>query len=203
MRDFDKALADILAIKGQMAAGTAFRGYGPATMALTGLLALATATLQALLLADPGAHPLAFFGGWIATALAAAAITGTEMVARSRRHHLGLADAMIRQAVEQFLPAAAAGAALALVIWRFAPDASWMVPGLWQLLMGLGIFASLRTLPRGVALAAGWYVLAGLTVLMLDSETRALSPWSMGLPFAIGQCLTAAILRLASEPSDG
>ena len=30
MRDLDKALADILAIRNQIAAGTAFRGYGPA-----------------------------------------------------------------------------------------------------------------------------------------------------------------------------
>jgi len=36
MRDLDKALADIGEIRSQIAAGTAFRGYGPATMAATG-----------------------------------------------------------------------------------------------------------------------------------------------------------------------
>src|SRR5260370_41457455 len=36
MRDLDKALADIFAIRSQIAAGTAFRGYGPATVAATG-----------------------------------------------------------------------------------------------------------------------------------------------------------------------
>ena len=203
MRDLDKALSDILAIRSQIAAGTAFRGYGPSAMAATGALALGTALLQAVFLETPSAQPLAFFGGWIATALLAAAITGTEMVARSRRHHSGLADAMIHQAVEQFLPAAAAGAALFAVIFRFAPEALWMVPGLWQLLMGLGIFASLRTLPRGVVLAAAWYFLAGIAVLTIDSQTHALSPWSMGLPFAIGQLVTAAILHVASERHDG
>ena len=40
MRDLDKALADIFAIRSQIAAGTAFRGYGPATVAATGGLAL-------------------------------------------------------------------------------------------------------------------------------------------------------------------
>ncbi len=33
MRDLDEALADIVAIRSQIAAGTAFRGYSPATMA--------------------------------------------------------------------------------------------------------------------------------------------------------------------------
>ena len=43
MRDLDKALDDILAIRSQLAAGTAFRGYGPATIATTGGIALLTA----------------------------------------------------------------------------------------------------------------------------------------------------------------
>jgi hypothetical protein len=46
MRDLDKALADILAIRSQIAAGTAFRGYGPATVAATAGVALITAILQ-------------------------------------------------------------------------------------------------------------------------------------------------------------
>ena len=46
MRDLDKALADIIAIRSQLAAGTAFRGYGPATIAATSGVALVTAILQ-------------------------------------------------------------------------------------------------------------------------------------------------------------
>ena len=46
MRDLDKALADIFAIRSQIAAGTAFRGYGAATVAATGGLALATALMR-------------------------------------------------------------------------------------------------------------------------------------------------------------
>ena len=39
MRDLDKALADITAIRSQMARGAEFRGYGPMTVAATGALA--------------------------------------------------------------------------------------------------------------------------------------------------------------------
>src|SRR5258708_22194085 len=61
MRDLDKALADIFAIRSQIAAGTAFRGYGPATVAATGGLALFTPLLQFLWLFASTRHPLGFF----------------------------------------------------------------------------------------------------------------------------------------------
>jgi hypothetical protein len=202
MRDIDKALADILAIRSQIAAGTAFRGYGPAAVAATGGLALMTAAAQFLLLDDPSGQPLVFFLGWAATALLSAAIIGVEMRARSRRHHCGLADAMVHQAVEQFLPAGVAGALLAVMLGRFAPEALWMLPGLWQLLVSLGISASVRSLPRSVAIAAAWYFVAGFATLMLASQDHALSPWTMGLPFVVGQFLMAAILHFASGDFD-
>ena len=202
MRDLDKALADIFAIRSQIAAGTAFRGYGPAAVAATGGLALATAILQFLLLDDPSGHPLTFFAGWAAAALVSAAMIWTEMQARSRRHHSGLADAMIHQAIEQFLPAGAAGALLAVMLLKFAPEALWMLPGLWQVLVSLGVFASVRSLPRTVAFAGAWYFVAGFATLLLASQSHALSPWTMGLPFVIGQLLMATILHFASGETD-
>ncbi len=39
--DLDRVLADITAIRSQVAAGTAFQGYGPTALAATGALALA------------------------------------------------------------------------------------------------------------------------------------------------------------------
>ena len=202
MSDLDKALADIIAIRSQLAAGTAFRGYGPVTMAATGAVAFGTALAQFVWLDDPTAHPLAFLLGWAAAAALSALIIWVEMLARSRRHHSGLADAMIYQAVEQFLPSAVAGILLAAMLWKFAPDALWMLPGLWQVLVSLGVFASVRSLPRSVALGGAFYFLVGFTVLILASQSHTLSPWTMGLPFAIGQSLMAAILHFASGALD-
>lgn len=121
------------------------------------------------------------------------------MVARTRRQHSGLADELLRHAAEQMLPAGAVGALLLVVFWRFAPDDLWLLPGLWQILVGLGIFASLRILPRSIALAGTYYLLAGLGVLVISAQTRSLSPLTMGVPFALGQFLVAAILHFASE----
>jgi len=202
MRDLDKALADILAIRSQLAAGTAFRGYGPAAMVVTAGMAGVTMVLQLLLLKDPTSQPLMFFLGWLVTALTAVIIISIEMQARTRRHHLGLADAMIYQAVEQALPAGVAGVLIAALLWQLAPESLWMLPGLWQLLASLGIFASARSLPGSIRLGGAWYFVTGFVCLMLASQTHTLSPWAMGLPFLIGQSLMAAILHLASGEAD-
>ncbi|MHC2089521.1 hypothetical protein [Methylobacterium sp. CM6244] len=202
MSDLDRALADIVAIRAQLARGDAFCGFGPSAIAATGVLALGTTLAQHVWLDDPTEQPLLFLGGWIVTALASAGLIGAEMRARSRRDHAGLTDTAIVNAVEQFLPAGAAGACLALVLVQVSPESLWMLPGLWQMLVSLGLFASVRSLPKGVALPGAWYMVAGLAVLMLASADRVLSPWTMGLPFAVGQFLMAMILYRAREDSD-
>ena len=202
MRDLDKALADILAIRSQIAAGTAFRGYGPATVAATAGVALITSILQFLWLDDPTGSPLTFLAGWTVAAVVSGVLIFIEMQARSRRHHSGLADAMIQQAVEQFLPAGVAGLLLAIMLWKFAPEALWMLPGFWQVLVSLGVFASVRSLPRSITLGGAWYFVAGFAVLLHASQTHALSPWTMGLPFVAGQLMMAALLYFASGEND-
>jgi hypothetical protein len=203
MQDLHKALADIGSIRQQVAAGTMFRGFGPTVVATTGLLAAVTATVQSIWLADAGDQPIAFLFVWAATAAVSAALIGAEMIARTRRHHGGLADAMLINAVEQALPAGVAGVAIALVLMQFAPETLWVLPGLWQVLVGLGIFASVRSLPRAVAWVGAWYVATGVVVLALSSQTQALSPWAMGVPFIVGQLLLAGILHFAYGDADG
>lgn len=195
VQDLDKALADIVAIRTQIARDTAFRGLGSATLAATGVIALATAAGQALWLGDLATRPGLFFGLWIAAALVASALVGFETLRRTRQLHSGLADAMVLSAIEVFLPSAGAGACLGLVIARFAPDSLWLLPGLWQVLVGLGLFASARILPRAVQGVGAWYLLAGLMVIAIAAETRTLSPWTMGLPFVIGQMTLALIVQ--------
>jgi hypothetical protein len=199
--DLHKALSDIGRIRLQLAAGTMFRGFGPAVIAATGLLALATAAVQSLLLDPPDAF--AFVALWGAVAVLSAVLIGIEMVARTRRHHGGLADAMLFNAVEHFLPVGIAGAVIGAVLLRFAPDVAWVLPGIWEMLLGVGLFVALRFLPRSIALGGAWYFLAGATVLILASGSRALSPWAMGIPFGLGQLLVAGLLHVALGAEDG
>ena len=76
-----------------------------------------------------------------------AALTGVQMYTRTRRIHSGMADEMIRMAVEQFLPSAGAGALITIVLVRYvASRVLWMLPGMWQVIFSLGVFSSCRFL---------------------------------------------------------
>jgi hypothetical protein len=198
MDDLHKALGDISSIRLQMARSTEFRGYGPATLAATGLIAIAAACIQAYWLPEPATHRPGYLYIWVATAILSAALIGMQTVTRAHRMHSGMADEMIRMAVEQFLPSAGAGALLTLVLLRSVPSALWMLPGLWQIIFSLGIFSSCRFLPRRMTVAGAWYLLAGLTSIGL-ADNRALSPWTMGIAFGAGQLLVAGILFFAAR----
>lgn len=203
MTDLYRALAEIDAIRGQMARGTEFRGYGPATLAATGVLALAAAIVQSRVLKSPGHDVSAFVAIWVATAAIAVIIIGVETITRTRRVHSDLATQMMHSAVEQFLPALLAGFLLTVVILRSAPQNAWMLPGLWQVMFSLGVFSSCRFLPRQMFAVGVWYLAAGLVCLALGNAGSPLSPWAMGVPFGIGQLLVAAILQFGYRDADG
>jgi hypothetical protein len=194
MEELDRALADITAIRSQLARGTEFRGYGPMTVAATGFVALAAGLIQALWLPNPAGDLFTYVVIWVATATISVVLIGIEMVARSRRIHSGLADAMIHAATEQFIPAGVAGALLTFVLFRFAPESLWMLPGLWQIVFSLGIFASCRSLPRPMFAAGVWYLATGLASLAFANGAHAYSPWAMAAPYGVGQLFIAAVL---------
>ena len=202
MRELNRALGDIVEIRTQIAAGTAFRGYGPTTVAVTGIMGFATATVQSLWPNLFAYNAQAFVISWVVTGGICAIAVSMEMRGRSRRLHSYLANTMIKQALEQFLPAAAACLFVPMFLLRFSPQSIWLMPGLWQLFVSLGIFASIRTLPRRIALGGIWYFLSGFVCLLIANTSHILSPWLMGIPFFAGQSLMATILFFSVEGAD-
>jgi hypothetical protein len=198
MQDLNKALGDISSIRMQVARSTDFRGYGPATLAVTGFLALAAATAQWRWLPDAKQHLGTYLAIWIMTAAVSASVIGVEMYARTRRIHRGIADEMIRMAVEQFLPSVAAGLLITYVLVRYVPAEAWMLPGMWQVIFSLGVFSSCRFLPRPMIAAGVWYLTTGAFSMSLG-DARAFSPWAMGIPYGVGQLLVAGVLVYAAR----
>jgi len=193
--NLDKALAEISAIRSEIARGTEFRGYGPASVAASGVLALLVATIQTYSPMRLNHDFLSYSTVWIATAAISLTLTGIETVLRARRVHTSFANEMIYHAAEQFLPALTAGLLLTVVMMRFAPHSVGLLPGLWQVIFSLGVFASCRFLPRQMFLMGMWYLAAGLICLAVGAGEGSLSPWVMGVPFGIGQLLVAAVLQ--------
>jgi hypothetical protein len=196
MKELQQALSEIRSIRTQVARGTEFRGYGPASIAASGILALLVAAAQTQWMAKSAKADLAMWlGVWAGTAVVSVFLTGLETFVRARRVHVGFAKEMVQSAVAQFLPAVMVGFLLAVVMMRVAPEECWMLPGLWELIFSLGVFASCRFLPRQMFAVGVWYLAAGLFCLVAGSATRSLSPWTMGIPFGAGQLLVAAVLQ--------
>lgn len=193
MTELRQALAEIRAIRTQVARGTQFRGYGPRSIAGSGLLAAGVAAFEAA--AHPNPDLQAFLAVWITVASISVLLSAWETVTRAKRVHDGLAREMTHAAVEQFMPAIVAGILLTVVLAHAASGDGWMLPGLWEVIFSLGIFASCRFLPRPMFAVGLWYLAAGLACLAIESQSRVLSPWAMGIPFGVGQLLVAAVLQ--------
>lgn len=197
-----EALTQITEIRLRMARTEVFRGYRAVPVAFSGLLAVAAAGFQAVWIREPEAHLPAYLTLWLGTAVVSALGAGTEMALRARRATTSWARRVTWLAVEQFLPCLVAGGLLTFVLVRHAPEVGGLLPGLWQVLFSLGIFASHRLLPRAVVWVAVWYLAAGLSCLAWARGPDVLSPWAMGLPFGAGQLLAAAVLYWTLERSD-
>lgn len=202
--DLSHALQQISEIRRHMVRGTVFRGYRAQTTALTGVLALLAAAMQNEIIPKPWLNLPGYLGLWCGLAVVSATIFGVELFIRCRRLSSPMQNERTIEAAERFIPSLAAGALLTVVFFRLLPKETWMLPGLWAVCFSLGIFASRTLLPRGISVAAGYYLIAGCLDLVLTRDPpHAFSPWAMGLTFGVGQLLAAAVLYWNLERRHG
>jgi hypothetical protein len=201
--ELHEALTQITEIRSQLARTEVFRGYRAMPVAFSGGVAILAAVIQAASIADPRAQVGAYLALWVGAAVVSALAAGLEMIIRARNAATSVTRELTWLAIEQFCPCLVAGALLTVVLVRAVPDSMWLLPGLWQIVYALGIFASCRLLPRPTFWVAVFYLGTGLWVLSLGPEDAALSPWAMGLPFGAGQMLAAAVLYRTLERDHG
>jgi hypothetical protein len=202
--ELQEALAQIAEIRQQMARTEVFRGYRAVPVAFSGVLAIGAALYQSWRIRDPIADLPVYLTIWIGAALLSAIAAGLGMAWRAQHAPpSSWSREITRLAVEQFAPSVVAGGLVTIALVRTAQEALWMLPGLWSILFGLGIFASRRLLPRATTAVAVFYLMAGLACLELARGPHALSPWAMGIPFGVGQLLAAAVLYGTLERQDG
>lgn len=192
MSDIESALRDIARLRKQLAASSRFQGLAPGVVALTGVFALALGGWQYL----AGENDLL---AWVFLAAVCAMMIGTEAIVRARMLHRSMADRMLGTTLNRFLPVAAAGAILGVAGLFRLPEHARLLPGIWQLLIGIGTFAVLSNLPRQMIVAAVFYFSAGTLSLLLSGAQGPAISVLMALPFGLGQLLVAAILYRASS----
>lgn len=189
-----EALGQIAEIRRQMVRTELFRGFRSLTVGFSGSLGLVAAVVQALWTATPETVLRDCLCLWISVAAVSLMVVGAELYWQARSSGPGLATEMTLLAVEQFVPCIVVGALFTLCIFRSAPQVAWMLPGLWSLTFGLGVFATCRLLPRQVFWVGAYYVVCGCGCLLTARGGSAFSPWQMAISFGGGQLICAAIL---------
>ena len=201
--ELDDALNQIADIRLQMARTRVFRGYRSSTTFFSAAVAVVAATIQAVYLPDPGKNLAAYLWLWLGAAGICIVTVAVRIVTLLRRDHSSLQRELTLLAVEQFTPCIVVGALLTFVLVRVAWSSLWIMPGLWTILFGMGVLASRRILPSGIALVGAFYLVCGLLSIVWAQVASPFSPWAMGLPFAIGQSASAAILYWNLERRHG
>src|SRR5262245_43668329 len=146
--ELGEALERIDTIHAHVARTGVFRGYKAVTVGGTGLLALLVATLQPWVIPLPQDDLHAYLQLWIGVATVSAICVATELIVRCLKSDSSLARQQTLQAVEQFLPCLVAGASTTWALVQFSLEAAHLLPGLWAIMFGLGIFASCLQLPQ-------------------------------------------------------
>jgi hypothetical protein len=189
-----QALLEIADIRERMAGAQVFRGYRALVAAVSGVFAFAAAALQSRLVGDPVARLDDYVRWWSVVAAVSVGLTGLDLAIRWLRDDTERERVRIWNAVRALIPCLLTGAALSAIVVRFRPEAGPLLPALWALLFAQGLYASVPLLPRGIAWVATYYVAAALAVITWGTGSEALDPWTMAVPFGIGQLLAAAVL---------
>ena len=190
--DLSRALGQLADIHQQIAKGEIYRGYRSVPVAASGLIGVAAAWAQA-----PGlgvTDPTGFVLYWTAIA-GCASLVGTSEIIYNYVVRDDRADRRrTRQVVGQFLPSVVAGAIITASLVHLSATLVALLPGLWAICFGLGIFASRPYLPRASGWVALFYYVAGIVLLWAARGPEPLGAWWVGGTFGTGQLLAAFVL---------
>jgi len=189
--EYVKALSQISEIHQHLARTEVYRGYRPVPVALSGIVGLAAAALQAPGLA--ARDPIGFVLFWTAIA-GVAGLAGSSEIAFN---YLFREDAFERRrtraVIGQVAPSILAGAVITLTFTGLSAALVPLLPGLWAMMFGVAAFAARPYLPRATGWVALFYLAAG-SWLLSHAGGGASSPWAVGGTFGAGQLFAALVL---------
>ncbi|HJZ92151.1 MAG TPA: hypothetical protein VKE40_14850 [Gemmataceae bacterium] len=198
-----EALDSIATIRRRMAETEVFRGYRALPVAVSAVFALAGGFAQPALVPRPERDVPSYVALWSGVALLSIAVAALAMFLRDRVAGVSVTRPVTWLAISQFIPCLAGAAAVTGVMVRVAPEAAWLLPGLWQVFFSQGVFASCRLLPRPAFGVGAFYLASGIATLLIARGAEALSPLAMAVPFGVGQLLAAAVLYWTLERAHG
>ena len=192
MSDVGRALEQIAEIHDHLAKAEIYRGWRSLPVACSGLVGVAAAAVQSTAARPQDAWTFTVY--WV-TIGALALLVGCAEIGW---HYVLRATAMERrrslQVIGQFVPALVAGAIVTGALVRLTPPLAALLPGVWALLFGVGIFSARPYVPRASGWVALYYWTAGVLLLWFSGGAPTWSPWAVGGTFGAGQLLAALVL---------
>jgi hypothetical protein len=170
--ELHEALGQISEIRAQMTRTQTFGGFRSLTVATSGVLGILAAIYQANRIPRPMEQIEEYVTLWSAVAALSLFVVGLELAYSYSEAMSTLRRRLTTHAIRQFVPCLIAGAVLTAAIIYRAPETAWMLPGLWSLFFGLGVFASSKLLPRPIVWLGVYYLLAGTLCLVLERAIR-------------------------------
>jgi hypothetical protein len=191
-----EALGQIADIHDHLARAEQYRGFHPFTVAASGFVGLLAAGAQPWFVAD---DPVAFVRFWLVVAAAGGAIGISPAVDAYFRREDEFARRRTRSVVGQFMPCVVAGLCVTTAVGRAGAEFVRLLPGLWAVLFGLGVFAARPYLPRAIGWVGLFYLATGAGLLAAVPADLVRAGWAVGGVFAAGQAATGAVLRRNRE----
>jgi hypothetical protein len=190
--DLSRALGQVADIHQQIAKGEIYRGYRSLPVAASGLIGLLAAWGQRRALGD--GDSIGFVVYWSTIAACAALVGASEIIYNYVVHDDRATRRKTARVVGQFLPSMVAGAVVTLSLAHLSAALVPLLPGLWAICFGMGIFASRPYLPRASGWVAVFYYAAGVGLLWTARGTDPVPAWLVGGTFGAGQLMAALVL---------
>ena len=186
MSDVEQAIAQIADIRARLAASSRFRGYAPESVAILGLLSAVLTAMQVLWPDRFAASGVQLVRDWGLLLAGGCLCIAAEAVLRTLRANDGMASPALLTALRVVIPSTVMAASVCAAVIVYAPQACWIVPGTWQMLIGLAVFSSYPFMPRRIAWPGTWFMISGAAGLFLAGRQGDLSPLQVGVPFVVG-----------------
>jgi hypothetical protein len=190
--DLSRALGQLADIHQQIAKGEIYRGYRSVPVAASGLIGFAAAWAQPPALG--ASDPVGFVLYWSVIAACAGFVGASEIIYNYVVHDDRAARRRTTRVVGQFLPSVLAGAIITVSFVHLSAALVPLLPGLWAICFGIGIFASRPYLPRASGWVALLYYAAGVALLWIARGPEPLRGWWVGGTFGAGQLMAALVL---------
>lgn len=189
--ELDRALAQVAEIQEHLSRTEVYRGYRSLPVAASGIIGLIAGALQPFELAR---NPSGFVVYWTSVAAAAAIVGSSEIAYNYIVRDQALARQGTRRVVAQLLPSLLGATIITVCLVRLSPELVKLLPGIWAICFGIGIFACRPFLVRASGWVALYYYAAGVALLWTSGEHGTLNAWTVGGTFGFGQLFTAAVL---------